>query len=282
MIASAYRVMRDWRTLDGGRKISSGSEEFCLVQKLKCLAAVWLMMGWTTSAAGDDSVTVTFYHYPPEIRVTDGEPRGKYIDAWEAIAKEAGLTVDWIPSTIDEEARMLDDGRRPICTTGRMPTAERARRWDFLPYLFDFVPGDVLLTLKEHRAKIEAHGHVSSLIRDKKLTGALLESGIYGSEVDVFLLSGPDWIIRTGKTDLQLMNMVLQGRAHYTIVPEMQWQEARHALPMAQSLVEMADFGAHPSYPIYIACSRSLPRPMFEALGQAMKALNYKPGLIPR
>lgn len=239
-------------------------------------------MGAATGVFGENSVSVTYYHYPPEIRITEGVPRGKYIDAWEAIAGEANLTVNWVPSTIDEEASMLDKGVRAICTTGRMPTAERAKRWDFLPYLFDVVPGDVLLTVEDHRKEVEAHKHIGNLIKDGSLTGALLESGIYGSEVDVFLLSAPEWIIRTGKSDLQLMNMVLVGRADYTIVPEMQWGEARNVLPLAANLIEVPDFGTHPSYPIYIACSRSLPRKMFHALDTSMKTLGYKPGNIPR
>lgn len=239
-------------------------------------------MGPTTNAFGENSIAVTFYHYPPEIRVTEGVPQGKYIDAWETIAGKAQLMVNWVPSTIDEEASILDNGTRAICTTGRMPTAERAKRWNFLPYLFDVIPGDVLLTVESRRRDVKAHMHIGSLIRDGSLTGALLESGIYGAEVDVFLLSRPDWIIRTGKNDLQLMNMVLADRADYTIVPEMQWREAQHELPMAVNLIEMPNFGTHPSYPILIACSQSLPQKIFDALDTSMKTLGYRPGVIPK
>lgn len=139
-----------------------------------------------------------------------------------------------------------------------------------------------MLTIESRQSDIKAHKHIGNLIRDGSLIGSLLESGVYGSEVDVFLLSGTDWIIRTGKNDLQLMDMVLAGRADYSIVPEMQWREAQHVSPMALNLIEVPDFGTYPSYPIYIACSPSLPRKIFDLLDTSMKTLGYKPGVIPR
>lgn len=227
------------------------------------------------------AITITYYHYPPDLRVVNGKPTGKYVDQLTAVANTAGYDVNWLASTIDEEADMLNEGRRAICTTGRLPNAERAKKWAFLPYVFDKVPGDIVLTRPRFVDRLKAHGHISSLVKDSSLVGTLLESGIYGDSVDQHLRTNPSWVLRTGKTDYQLMNMVLAGRAHYTIVPKDQWDEARRDMPQVNELVMLPDLGTHPDYIIYIACSRAVPTETLKALGDAMGKHGFIPGPIP-
>lgn len=247
------------------------------------LLSVGLLLRSTMAAAdGRPYLSVTYYHYPPDIRVVNGAPEGKYIDDLERIANTAGYIVRWIPSTIDDEADMLDDARRAICTTGRMPNRDRTKRWAFLPYIFDVVAGDILVTLPELEDRIRAQGDITTLVHNATFKGALLESGVYGSQVDVFLLSKPDWILRTGKTDFQLMNMILAGRADYTIVPTNQWREARKVHPQTIRLVAIPDFGTHPSYPIFIACSKAVPADTLSALTDAMDKLGFERGQLPQ
>lgn len=233
-------------------------------------------MASAVSADDKQSLTVTYYHYPPDIVVKNGKPEGRYIDELEAIVTRAGYKVHWMASSIDDEADILNDGRRVICTTGRMPTKDRVTKWTFLPYRFDIVQGDIVLTRPELADRVKLHGHIDALVRNSSLTGTLLESGKYGANVDQFIADNPSWIIRTGKTDFQLMNMLLAGRAHYTIVPENQWEEARKAMPQTMKLVPILDFGTHPDYPIAIACSRSLDGEMFAKLSEAMGAIGYE------
>ncbi len=239
-----------------------------------------VILFFTVAVAADDrsAITFTYYHYPPDIKVVKGKPTGKYVDQLTAVADLAGYDIRWMASTIDEEADMLNEGRRAICTTGRMPTPERAQKWAFLPYLFDVVPGDIVLTLPRYLDRLRAHGNIVSLTKDSTMIGTLLESGIYGEAVDSIVRENPSWILRTGKSDYQLMNMVLAGRAHYTIVPQDQWDEAKRVIPQANTLVTVPNYGTHPDYPIYIACSKGVPAETLKALGDAMGALGFEPG----
>ena len=233
---------------------------------------------WGLSAHADDKPTlaVTYYHYPPHLLVENGKPTGLYAEQIEKIAHRAGFDVAWQPSSIDEEARMLDDGRRLICTTGRLRTPDRAAVWSFLPYIFDVVPGDLVVAAPDQAEKIKDHGSLVKRVRDKTLIGALLESGVYGEEVDGILTTEhPRWILRTGKTDLQLMNMVVAGRAHYAIVPEDQWHFAMDTNPEIAKLVPIHNVGTIPSLPIFVACSRTLPKSTLHALGDAMDKLGF-------
>ena len=231
---------------------------------------------------GDEILAVTYYHYPPKLNVVAGVPSGLYVEQLEDIARRADMTVEWLYSDIDEEAVMLDAGRRAFCTTGRMPTIERARRWKFLPYLFDTVPGDTVLTRVDIVEKLKKYDSISDVAKDSSLKGTLLESGIYGTAIDVQLIANPPWIARNGAMDMQLMKMVLAGRADWTIVPKDQWEEAKAIHAPTAVLVEIPDFGAHPDYPIYIACSKAISNEVFEALSSAMEAAGYKPGRLPK
>jgi len=249
---------------------------------LKHLILYSLIVFFATALAADDrpTITFTFYNYPPDISVVKGKPTGNYVDQLTAVADLAGYDIRWMASTIDDEADMLNEGRRAICTTGRMPTPARAEKWAFLPYLFDVVPGDIVLTLPRYLDRLRAHGNIVSLAKDSTMVGTLLESGIYGEAVDSIVRENPSWILRTGKSDFQLMNMVLAGRAHYTIVPKDQWDEAKRVMPRTSSLVTLPDYGTHPDYPIYIACSKGVPAETLKALGDAMAKQGFPQGTL--
>jgi len=246
------------------------------------MAILSLFLGTGVSAADEDTLVITFYHYPPELRVQDGIPSGIYFDQLEDIAKRAGYKVEWLLSDIDEEAAMLNAGRRAFCTTGRMPTAERAKIWKFLPYLFDVVPGDIVLTRTNLVDRLKKYSSIADVAKDSGLKGVLLKSGIYGSKLDAQLKENPKWISRSAAMDMQLMKMVLAGRADWTIVPRQQWAESIELNALAANLVEIPNFGAHPDYPIFVACSRALSDDMYIRLSSAMGAAGFEPGTIPQ
>jgi len=253
-----------------------------LKKALLSIAIGFALLSLAGVSAEDETLAVTYYHYPPKLNVIAGMPSGLYVEQLEDIAHRAGMTVDWLYSDVDEEAAMLDAGRRAFCTTGRMPTIERARRWKFLPFLFDIVPGDTVLTRVDMVAKLKKYDSIADVAKDSGFKGALLESGIYGTAIDVQMIANPPWIARNGAMDLQLMKMVLAGRADWTIVPKDQWEEAKAMLVPTADLVEIPDFGAHPDYPIYIACSKAVSNEAFKALSNGMEAAGFKPGHLPK
>lgn len=248
--------------------------------KIFVILTAILAASMETHADPDKALAVTYYHYPPKLRVEDGKPAGPYADGLEAIAAKAGLQLEWLASTINEEARMLNDGRRSFCTTGRYYTAERGARWAFLPYQFDTIPADVTVTTKEMAPVLRAHGSMAAVVRDKAILGTLLGSGVYGREIDEVLRTEPGWIYRDGKTDFQLINMLLANRAQYAIVPEDQWQEALEANPDVNRLVMIPDLGTLPQTPLYLVCSRGVDADILARLDKAMGDLGY-PHLPP-
>jgi len=252
-----------------------------MILKFPLLLLVFL---WTPVVFADNTPTlaITYYPFPPGIRVENGKPVGRYIDMVKKIAEKAQVQINWVASGFDDEANLLDNSNRDICTTGRMATKERVKRWAFLPYVFDIVPEDIVLSRPEDHEKLLKHGNIISLVQDPSLVGVFLESGIYGNPLDTYLAKKPDWILRSGKPDFKLIELVMTGRAHYTVVPANQWEEVQRLRPETSILMTIPNYGTHPAYPIFIACSRSLKPEMLKALSDAMGALGYSVGKLPR
>jgi len=251
---------------------------------MKTISLIFLaVLFWNPVAIADTRtpITITYYPYPPDIRIEDGKPVGKYIDRMNQIIEMANMRAVWLASNFADEADILNNANRDICTTGRIRTEERAKLWAFLPYIFDHAPGDIVLSRPADHEKLKRHGNIASLVQDRSLIGVFLESGIYGDPVDAYLAKQPEWILRSGKTDFQLIHLVETGRAHYTVVPANQWDEARRLHPKMFHLQTIPDYGTHPPYPIAIACSRSVKPETLNALSAAMKALDYQPWPTP-
>jgi ABC-type amino acid transport substrate-binding protein len=225
------------------------------------------------------TLAVTYYHYPPKLLVRDGKLSGLYRDQMEDIARRAGYKVDWFKSGLDEEVVLLDAGRRAFCTTGRSYSKERAEKWRFLPYLFDMAEGDAVLVSQAKAEALKRYPSIAEVAQDSQFIGALLGKGVYGygTSVEAALKRDRAWIDRTATTHGQLMNMVLAGRADWTIVSAPRWSEVQAQGSAASRLVEIPNFGAEPDYPIYIACSRALGDETFKALSHAMGEAGFEP-----
>lgn len=223
-------------------------------------------------ATQDDTaiLAVTYFPYPPYIYAEEGRPpTGPHILRFLRITDRAGFQVKWHLTTVEGETRMLDQGRRSICSTGKLYNTVRAKKWTYLPYVFAMAPRVVVMAKSEDTNDFD-HRSMLSLLMDRTHVGALLGGATYGEEVDQFLAENPDWILRTGKTDIQLIDMVLKDRADYAVVQEMQWHIAKSRNPAAAAMSIAPSIPPIPKQPIFLACSRDLPEETLARLGKAM------------
>lgn len=217
------------------------------------------------------TLAVTYFSYPPYIYVEqEGAPSGPHILRFLRITNRAGIDVQWHQTTVEGETRMLDQGRRPFCSTGKLYNTDRAQRWTYLPYVFAMAPRAVVMAKPENIQTLGDHTDLLSLLMDRSWIGALLGGATYGVDVDQFLAENPEWVLRTGKTDIQLLEMVLANRAHYAVVQEMQWHIAKNRNPDTAALRIIENIPALPKQPIFLACSRDLPEGILRRMGKAM------------
>lgn len=241
---------------------------------------------WITQAAGASStglgdsdaphLAITYYDYPPNIMDVDGRPRGLFVTKLKRIADKAGFRIVWQRSSVEEEVRMLNDGKRAFCTSGKLFSEDRARQWIYIPYVFAFASANIVIAHPSVADRVSAHSATSDLVRDHRLKGALLSGATYGGRIDRFLRTDrPLWVLQTGRSDQQLLTLVAMARADYAIVQERQWQMALATDPSLGDLVNVAGLRELAHRPIYLACSRTLEMSVVRSLADAMASLGF-------
>jgi len=238
---------------------------------------ILMVVGLSVRVVAADTLTITYYAYPPKMAIIDGQPSGSRIDQMTAIAQAAGMKVRWVRMSPKEEANMLDAGQRKCCATGRSYSPERAKQWVFLPYYLDALSAHVVVARVQDADRIRKLGSIEAVLEDKGLRGILLTNYIYGPEVDPYLRANPSWIRKEANTVGQALDMVRAGRAHYTIAPNQYWQAYRKIHHGAKELVSIDKFGDMASNPLYIPCSRAIEPETIKALSEAMARLGYRP-----
>ncbi len=234
-------------------------------------------IGYEEGEGSAPILAVTYYAYPPNIVDAEGHPRGLFVTKLEQIADIAGLTIAWQRSSVEEEVRMLNDGKRAFCTSGKLYSEDRARQWIYIPYIFAFASTNIVVASPSAAGHVAAHDTVIELLRNHQLTGALLNGATYGGRVDSFLRADrPLWVLRTGRSDHQLLTMVSLDRADYAIVQKRQWQMAQATDPIMNQLVVIPTLSEETTRPIYLACSRTLDMSVMRSLADAMASLGFR------
>lgn len=248
---------------------------------LVCFLVLWLeRTAYAANLDGGNGISstlaVTYYEYPPNIMEVEGRPRGLFVTKLNQIADKAGLTIDWQRSSIEEEARMLKDGKRDFCTSGKLYSEDRAGQWIYIPYVFAFASANIVVASPHAAEHVAAHDTVTDLLRNYRLTGVLLSGATYGNRIDRYLRTDrPLWVSRTARSDHQLLTMVSVDRADYAIVQERQWQMAQASTPILNQLVVIPTLRERATRPIYLACSRTLDMSVIQSLADAMASLGF-------
>lgn len=248
------------------------------------LTLLWGVGQMTVPAVAEtqhDVLPVTYFPWPPYIYDGPEGPTGPHVLRFLKITDKAALKVSWLRTTVEGETKMLNQGRRAFCSTGKLYNQARAKLWQFLPYAFALAPKSIILTRPDKHQQVSSHRSFEDLLKNASLTGALLGGATYGQDADDYLATGPAWIVRTGTSDVQLINMVLAGRADYAAVQEMQWSIAQARTPAATSLVQADTMIALPAQPIFLACSRNVPAGTMTRLENALKQLGFKRWALP-
>jgi len=242
---------------------------------------LWFAQGADASSTGLGNrdaphLAITYYDYPPNIMDVKGRPRGLFVTKLKRIADKAGFTIVWQRSSVEEEVRMLNDGKRAFCTSGKLFSEDRARQWIYIPYVFAFASANIVVAHPAVADRVGAHGATSDLVRDHRLKGALLSGATYGGRIDRFLRTDrPLWVLQTGRSDQQLLTLVAMARADYAIVQERQWQMALATDPGLGMLVNVESLKEAAHRPIYLACSRTLEMSVVRSLADAMASLGF-------
>jgi len=229
----------------------------------------------------EDAIAITVYDFPPDIINTHTEPEGPLILKMHTIMRQAGLTIRWVTSSLSEESIMLNDGTRPFCTTGRYFSQKRVEDngWVFLPYILHSLSGDSLVIHNKNYMKFNKFKNIREIFEDPSLSGVFIADVSYGAEMDDYLTRYPERFNRSAISAEQVIAMVANGRADYTIVTYQYWQEAKKKNALYKALKNLSpdiELFSNDRTHLRLACSRAVPQETLAHIERAMKHLKFK------
>jgi len=226
-------------------------------------------------AYAEEPLSVTIYDYPPDVVNAATNPSGTHVKQLLEITEKAGFSVQWLQSNMAEESSMLDDGRRPFCTTGRAYSTERAQKWRYVPYLFDGMDVEVLVARPEVLEALLALETPEAMTRAKDFKGVFIKGGYYSSSTGETLNLSTDWLLDIASSELQGLKMIVSGRADYTFLPMETWFAEKYRDLSLQALKTAPLALQRGGTPVLIACSQAVPETIIERLSVAMQSLGY-------
>ncbi|GHF30189.1 hypothetical protein GCM10017044_26960 [Kordiimonas sediminis] len=219
---------------------------------------------------------IPMYDYPPMQYFRDGNFYGEYVERLRAILAKADVDPVWANIPMTAESEMLDDGVRPLCTTGRVFTQERAKTWQYVPYLFDTYTETVLVISKSAKSRFADHKSITSIIQDQTLRGVFVRKNFYGQEINKAIDMNLPWISPDAPSSRHAAMMIAAGRADYTRITSGMWENLKTEEPAAEHLEAMRLQNDDTILHILIACSSAVPGSTIERISDAMKALGYQ------
>lgn len=224
----------------------------------------------------DEAISFTFYDFPPKMIVKNGVLSGARYEEMNRIGTEAGLAINWIRTSMAEEGEMLNKGQRAFCATGRAYTAERSRRWVFIPYELDRLPRRIFLARKDVADRLLGYATVEEVIENSDLRGAMLSNFIYTDTINTLLQDNPDRIMLRANDIFQVIDMVRVGRADFTVVPHHNWEAFKADREDVSSMQAMPDIRVSGARRLFVVCSHAVPQDVRQALAGAMGRLGYR------
>ncbi len=95
---------------------------------------LWVVaaLGQAPTAEGPDEVVVAVSPFAPFVQLDQSEPRGFSVDLFEAVAREEGLRVRYVPfPNVEEKLDAVANGQADLAIGGISVTLQREQRLDF-------------------------------------------------------------------------------------------------------------------------------------------------------
>ena len=221
--------------------------------------------------AGD---TVTLYYEertPYAVTSVDSDVTGLTATPVAEAFKEAGIAFAWKKMPFKRQLQTIRYDKKRSCGIGWFKKPERE---DFALFSSSIYQDKPSITLsKQGNALVAKHNNIESLLKDKSLKLLVKDKFSYGSYIDDFIEKhNPDRVVAVGSSNVQMLQMILSGRADYFFVSE---EEAEEMITSAGNNVQ--DFQRHqyvdmpPGNKRYIACSRQVTQEVVDSLNAAMK-----------
>ena len=224
------------------------------------------------STIGDDSLQV-FYEERIPYAVTNetGQVSGLTASPTANAFQKSNIDFVWKKMPFNRQLQTIKYNKKKACGIGWFKKPEREEFAIFSEPIYQDMPSITLS--KQGNTSVAKHENAESLLKDKSLKLLVKDGFSYGSYIDVLIEKhNPDRVVAVGSSNLQMLQMILSGRADYFFVSE---EEAEEIITSAgyslQDFQRQRYTDMPPGNKRYIACSQRVTDEIVDRLNDVIE-----------
>jgi len=214
-----------------------------------------------------------YYDERAPYAVTDnqGEVSGLTATPAAKAFKKAGIPFQWKKMPFKRQLETIKYNKKMACGIGWFKKPEREVFTRFTNEIYQDKPA--ITISQKSNSSLEQHRDVITLLKDKKIKLLIKDSFSYGVYIDEQIKKYvPETVIVVNSTNVQMLQMILAGRADYFFVSE---EEAEQIISNAGYKVSQFQLHHYSDMPAgnrrYMGCSQQVSPEIINLLNRALK-----------
>lgn len=226
-----------------------------------------------TSVVSAEDVIQIYYEERTPYAVTgpQGDVSGLTATPTKNAFQKAGINFQWKKMPFKRQLQTIKYNKKMACGIGWFKNPEREEFATFSVPIYQDMPS--ITISKRGNTSVAKHENAESLLKDKSLKLLVKDGFSYGRYIDELIEKhNPDLVVAVGSSNLQMLQMILSGRADYFIVSE---EEAEEIITSAgyslQDFQRQRYTDMPPGNKRYIACSQQVAHEIVDSLNVLIK-----------
>ena len=225
----------------------------------------------TTVVSAEDVIQVYYEERTPyAVTGPQGDVSGLTATPTENAFQQVSINFQWKKMPFKRQLQTIKYNKKMACGIGWFKKPERVAFALFTNVIYQDRPS---ITISKHGNEIVAkYDDVAGLLNDKGLKLLVKDGFSYGSYVDAMIdRYAPERVVAAGSNNVQMLQMILSGRADYFFVSE---EEAEEIITTAGHQLDQFQRQHYSDMPAgnkrYIACSQQVTKENVDMLNQVL------------
>jgi polar amino acid transport system substrate-binding protein len=208
---------------------------------------------------------------PYAVTDTQGEVSGLCATPAANAFRQADIPFQWKKMPFKRQLETIKYNKKMACGVGWFKNSERENFARFTNEIYQDKPA--ISISKKGNKTLAQHRELKSLLTDKKVKLLVKDGFSYGAYIDELIKKySPQVVVVVNSTNVQMIQMVLSGRADYFFMSE---EEAEHIISSAGYEVSYFQLQHYDDMPDgnrrYIICSQQVSPETIDLLNRSLK-----------
>lgn len=239
---------------------------------LNVLISMSILLIYSMPVNAEDPIQLYYSDRIP-YALTDGQGEVHGLCATPAANafRQAGIPFQWKKMPFKRQLETIKYNKKLACGIGWFKNPERESFARFTDMIYQDKP--MISISKKGKNTIAGHKNLKSLLTDTKVKILIKDGFSYGVYIDALINKyGPQTVVVANSTNIQMLKMILSGRADYFFMSE---EEAGHTISSAGYDVSQFQLQHYEDMPDgnrrYIICSQQVSPEIIDLLNQSLK-----------